>query len=140
MYKACRLIAFPPSFNKGWKLMRFLQMGNEASCSTTLHWARSGMQVRYISPDKGKFWWGILGARYIHLQALGMRLPEGLSAELIAEAVGPMERLRTIDVTTQQPGPRYTLSKFSCQSGRLSIGILYHDSHVQCMAATLKDL
>lgn len=44
------------------------------------------------------------------LQALGMTLPPGFSADHVAEAVGLEERLRTIDVLTQQPGPRLTLS------------------------------
>ena len=38
-----------------------------------------------------------------------MRLPPGFSATHVAEAVGHEERLRTIDVMTQQPGPRLTL-------------------------------
>ena len=38
-----------------------------------------------------------------------MQLPPGFSAKHVAEAVGHEERLRTIDVMTQQPGPRLTL-------------------------------
>lgn len=38
-----------------------------------------------------------------------MTLPFDFSARTVAAAIGPEQRVRTIDVTTQQPGPRLTL-------------------------------
>ena len=40
-----------------------------------------------------------------------MELPSDFSVDLIASAVGFEKRVHTIDVTTQQPGPRLSLGK-----------------------------
>ena len=40
-----------------------------------------------------------------------MELPYGFSVDLIGSAVGLGKRVHTIDVTTQQPGPRLTLGR-----------------------------
>ena len=45
-------------------------------------------------------------------QALGMRVPEGLSPAYIAVALGPDTRVPTIDVETQASGPRMTLAEW----------------------------
>jgi hypothetical protein len=45
------------------------------------------------------------------LQDMGMQIPADFSAERVGEEVGWEERLRTIDVTTQQAGPRLTLGR-----------------------------
>lgn len=43
------------------------------------------------------------------VQDMGMEMPSDFSAERVGEAVGWGERVRTIDVATQQAGPRLTL-------------------------------
>lgn len=49
----------------------------------------------------------------LHLQALGMSVPEGLSPEHIASAVGPQERVPVLDVASQTSGPRLTLAEWA---------------------------
>ena len=49
----------------------------------------------------------------LHLQALGMRVPEGLSPDHIASAVGPQERVPVLDVASQTSGPRPTLAEWA---------------------------
>ena len=49
--------------------------------------------------------------RIVILQGLGMKVPAGLSAEQVAEAVGMDTRLHTINVSTQRPGPRLNLGE-----------------------------
>ena len=49
----------------------------------------------------------------LHLQALGMRVPEGLTPDHIASAVGSQERVPVLDVASQTSGPRPTLAEWA---------------------------
>lgn len=49
--------------------------------------------------------------RRLPWQDLGMELPSGFSEDIIGRAVGLEKRVHTIDVTTQQSGPRLTLGR-----------------------------
>ena len=49
----------------------------------------------------------------LHLQALGMRAPEGLTPDHIANTVGPQERVPVLDVASQTSGPRPTLAEWA---------------------------
>ena len=54
-----------------------------------------------------------LAQALLHLQALGMRAPEGLSPDHIASAVGPQERVPVLDVASQTSGPRPALAEWA---------------------------
>lgn len=43
------------------------------------------------------------------VQELGMQLPAGFNTDMVGDAVGLDQKVHTIDVATQQPGPRLTL-------------------------------
>ncbi len=50
-------------------------------------------------------------------QALGIRVPPGLSADSIAAAVGRNANVPTINVETQRSGPRMTLGAWAAYFG-----------------------
>lgn len=47
--------------------------------------------------------------RAARVQALGLRVPEGLDAAAVAAALGPQTLMPTHNVATQRAGPRLTL-------------------------------
>ena len=47
------------------------------------------------------------------VQALGMRVPSQLSPDYMAQALGPDEKVPTIDVASQVSGPRMTLADWA---------------------------
>ncbi len=53
----------------------------------------------------------------VGLQEMGMAMPSDFSAESVGAAVGWGERVRTIDVATQQAGPRLTLGMLRASQG-----------------------